>query len=245
MAAPWQQIAERIAAGCAPAGFDLVQPFGVAWYNAVVDAPYRLPDLGRQQALGVLIGNTRALWPRLLAALRAEPALRVDPDPVQRYTTARVLAALQPLGQRWDVRWAHDVPPRRVAMQRLGHLSGLAHLSPSFLNVHRVYGPWIALRAAVVVDADAPPGPPPDPPSPCPDCLHACLPLFERAAAALRERGAAQRGLGDTWRLWLAVRDACPVGRQYRYSEEQIAYHYRIDRSALARAFEPDDGGAI
>ncbi|MGH8586497.1 MAG: hypothetical protein ACREWE_10055 [Gammaproteobacteria bacterium] len=46
--------------------------------------------------------------------------------------------------------WAR--PPRRVAMQRLAHLSGLAYLSPSHLNVHATYGPWIALRAAVVID---------------------------------------------------------------------------------------------
>jgi methylmalonic aciduria homocystinuria type C protein len=37
----------------------------------------------------------------------------------------------------------------------------------------------------------------------------------------------------EQWRLWLAVRDACPVGREYRYSENQIRWHYAHDRSAL------------
>jgi methylmalonic aciduria homocystinuria type C protein len=32
--------------------------------------------------------------------------------------------------------------------------------------------------------------------------------------------------LRDRWRLWLAVRDACPVGREHRYSDEQIRFHY-------------------
>ena len=222
---PWQEITDSVAAGCAPAGFDLVQPFQVAWYNAAVDAAYRLPDFDRPNALGIVVGNTRALWPRLLTAVHDDVALRGGPDPVDRYTVDRVLGALQPLARRREVRWAHERPPRRVAMQRLAHVSGLAHLSRSCLNVHRVYGPWIALRAVVVVDDDGPPGAPHDPPSPCPDCTHACLPLFERAAAALCAR-ADQPGLGDTWRLWLAVRDACPVGREHRYSEEQIEYHY-------------------
>lgn len=226
----WQEVTDAVSAGAAPAGFDLVQPFQVGWYNAAVDAAYRLPDFARPRALGILIGNTRALWPRLLAAVRDDTALGAAADPVDRYTIERILGVLQPLAPRWEVRWAHGRPPRRVAMQRLAHVSGLAHLSRSVLNVHPVYGPWIALRAAVVVDTDGPPGAPRDPPSPCPDCAHACVPRFERAAAALRARGLDQPGLGDTWRLWLAVRDACPVGREHRYGEDQIAYHYGADR---------------
>lgn len=233
MAAAWQEIAERVASGCAPAGFDLVQPFRVDWYNGAVHPSYRLPDFGRASALGLLIGHTRALWMPFRAALRADESLRADPNPLDRYSVERVRAGFQPLPQRCDARWAHEAPPPRVAMQRLGHISGLAHLSRCFLNIHPVYGPWIAMRAAVVVDADGPPGPPPDPPNPCPDCAHACVPHFERATAALAGRGLDRPGLGETWRLWLAVRDACPVGREHRYGDEQIAYHYRNDRSVL------------
>lgn len=234
VAAPWSDIAQRIAARCAPSGLDLVQPFRVDWYNTVVDPTYRLPDLGRPDALGILIGNTRALWPLFLAALAADPSLRDAADPIERYTVDRVRSAVQMLAQRWEIRWAHEAPPRRVAIQRLAHLAGLAHLSVSGLNVHPRYGPWIALRAVVVVDVDGPPAPPPEPPNPCTDCAHACLPLFERAVAALREHTSDQPGLGETWRLWLAMRDACPVGREHRYGDDQIGYHYRKDRSVLS-----------
>jgi methylmalonic aciduria homocystinuria type C protein len=231
----WSQITARIADGCGAAGLDLIQPFQVAWYNAAVDPAYRLADLGRPQALGVLIGNTRALWPHFQAALRVDPALCGAADPIESYVSARVLAALRPLVVRWEVRWAHDPPPRRVAMQRLAHVSGLAYLAPSFLNVHPVYGPWIALRAAVVVDTAGPSGPPPALASPCRECAHACGLAFERAIAARRNRDATAAGLGDTWRRWLAVRDACPIGREHRYSEAQIAYHYCGDRTVLQR----------
>ncbi|MGH7787055.1 MAG: hypothetical protein ACRERC_09335, partial [Candidatus Binatia bacterium] len=161
-----------LAARCETAGFDLLRAFNVAWYNDVVADEYRLPDLGRPRALGVLIGNTRALWPRFVAALLEEAALRSEADPIERYTVARLSAALEPLQPRWDVRWAHAPPPRLVAIQRLGHVSGLAHLGPCGLSVHPVYGPWMALRAAVVIDVDGPAEPPPDPPRPCPDCEH-------------------------------------------------------------------------
>jgi methylmalonic aciduria homocystinuria type C protein len=229
----WREITAQVAAACAPAGLALVQPFQIGWYNAAVDAAYRLPDFGNPRTLGILIGNTRTLWPALHAALAADTSLRATRDVIDRYTSTSVLSALQPLAQRWDVRWPYERPPRRVAMQRLCHVSGLAHLSQSFLNVHPVYGPWIALRAAVAVEAEGPPAPAPDPPSPCPDCAHACLPRFEEATAALRARGLDKPGLGATWPLWLAVRDACPIGREYRYSDDQIAYHYSLDRKVL------------
>jgi cyanocobalamin reductase (cyanide-eliminating) / alkylcobalamin dealkylase len=228
-------IAEQVAGACAPAGFDLVQPFRLDWYNDAIAATYRLPDLGRARALGLLIGHSRALWAPFVAAVRRDATLRDDANPLERYSVDVVRAALQPLEPAWEARWSHEAEPRRVAMQRLGHLSGLAHLAECFLNVHPRYGPWIALRAAVVIDVDGPPGPAPDPANPCADCAHACLPAFERAAAASRARDLAAGGLGDTWQLWLAVRDACPLGRAYRYSEAQIAYHYRLDRSALRR----------
>jgi hypothetical protein len=45
---------------------------------------------------------------------------------------------------------------RLVAMQRLAHAIGVAHLHPgSQLCIHPTYGPWIALRAVVVFRIDA------------------------------------------------------------------------------------------
>jgi methylmalonic aciduria homocystinuria type C protein len=151
-------------------GLDLAQPFQVAWCNRAVADAFRLPDFGRSSALGILVGNTRAIWPRFLDALRANRPGLDERHPLESYVEVTVLAALEPLLHRSEVRWAHDPPPRRVAMQRLAHVSGLAYLSPSHLNVHVTYGPWIALRAAIVIDIEGPSGPSPEPPNPCPDC---------------------------------------------------------------------------
>jgi len=51
-------------------GFDLIQPFAVGWYNDAVDESLRLPDFGDSGRLGLLVGNSRALWPVFLDALR-------------------------------------------------------------------------------------------------------------------------------------------------------------------------------
>jgi methylmalonic aciduria homocystinuria type C protein len=130
------------------------------------------------------------------------------------------------------VRWAHDVPPRRVAMQRLTHLSGLAFLSVTNLTVHPVYGPWFALRAAAVVDVDGPPAPA-EPSDPCTGCEMRCVPAFRRALAAV-QGAPTQARIATRWPLWLAVRDACAVGKEHRYADDQIRYHYAKDRRVLA-----------
>jgi hypothetical protein len=226
----WQTVLADLRDRCGPAGLDLVQPFQVAWYNRAVDEAYRLPDLGAPSALGVLIGNTQAIWPHFLEALGA---FRDRPQPLDAYVEAGVLRALEPITLRHEVRFAHDPPPRRVAMQRLAHLSGLAYLSPSHLSVRATYGPWIALRAAIVIDIEGPPGPPREPPNPCPDCETQCMPAFREAMDASGGHPG-HAAIERDWPLWLAVRDACPVGRPHRYGDEQIRYHYANDRTVLA-----------
>lgn len=225
----WGTLAAAVARRLRPHGLDLVHPFAVAWFNAAVEPAQRLPDLGRGDALGLLIGNTRALWAPFLAAGRADAALRDAADPIDRYAETRVAPAVAALGVRSALRWAHASAPR-LAIQRLADVSGLAPLSPVGLNVHPVYGPWFALRAAAVLDVAGPAGAAPAAALPCPDCPRTCVPAFERARAAQ----AGRLGIAATWRLWLAVRDACPIGRAFRYDEAQIRYHYARDRAVLA-----------
>lgn len=211
-----------VAARLAPAGLDLVQPFQVGWYNDV-SPDHPLPDLGDPAHLGLLIGNSTALWPRFLAARAADPALAAERHPLDRFASAQVRAALAPLAVAWEVRFAPEPPPRRVAMQRLAEVSGLAVLAPSHLSVHPLYGPWIALRAAVVIAEPGPDERRPPPPKAC-DCEQGCLPPLRAALEA--GAPATQADVRERWRLWLAVRDGCPLGRAHRYPDEQIRYHY-------------------
>lgn len=203
----------------ASSGLDLLAPLPVGLYNQAVPEAFRLPDFGRPDRLALVIGNTRVLWERFREALGRDPGLAAEPDPLDLYVEQAVRAAFADLPERWHARFA----PEAVALQRAAELAGLAWLSPAHLSVHPVYGPWIALRALVVVDRPGPP--PPPPPEPCPSCARGCEPAHRRAAEA---------GWGPTtWPLWLAVRDACPRGREHRYPEDALRYHYTKDRSAL------------
>lgn len=223
---------EEFAAGCARGGLDLARPLRVGWYNEVIDAAYRLPDFGSPASLAVVVGNSRAMWPRFKAALAADPALAADANPLERYVVGVVERALAPLAVAHEARYAHERPPRLVAIQRLAHAAGLAFLGPANLVVHPVHGPWISLRAAVVFAVPGPDGPPAAPVDTCAGCARPCVAALERAVAAAA--GATPgRVVADHWRDWLAVRDACPVGVTSRYQEDHIRYGYARDRAAL------------
>jgi methylmalonic aciduria homocystinuria type C protein len=117
-------------------------------------------------------------------------------------------------------------------MQRAAMIAGLAHTSPSYLSIHPEHGPWIALRAVIVLDKDWTSGEPAPAPDPCTPCPKPCMPALDDAVAASGDEPVGKK-VSSSWKLWLAVRDACPMGRSSRYSDEQCEYHYRPDRSFL------------
>lgn len=187
----------------AAAGFDLAHAFDAA---AAARGP-GLAVLGGAERLGLLIGNTRALWPRFREAMR-DPALAAERDPLDRYTE-RTLDAAFP-GAR--IYYGHlTYGGAFVPLQHLAVATGLGALAPSRLVIHPIYGPWFALRAAVVIDG-APPPPRLPIAQPC-RCDTACTTVLQRA----------QRS--TDWQDWVAVRDSCTL-RDWRYSDEQIRFHY-------------------
>jgi methylmalonic aciduria homocystinuria type C protein len=223
----------RLRQRCDQAGFDLAAACRVGAYNQGVSGELKLDDFGSPEHLAIVVGNSRALWRPFVAALRSDPALLKDEDPLDRYTEATIGGAVGELGYPASVRWAHDVGRGLVAIQRLAHVAGLAYLSPSHLSVHRIYGPWVALRAAITFDVPGPSGPGDAGQSPCGDCAAICLPAFERARTLLTAQAQPASPGDEAWRQWLACRDACRVGREHRYTDDQIAYHYGKDREIL------------
>jgi methylmalonic aciduria homocystinuria type C protein len=226
------KIHEEIARSAFAAGLDLSASFPGSLYNRSVPEGYSLPTLGHENPLGIVLGNSRAFWPKFLEALKGSQGLRECEHPVNTYITERVAGLLAALPLAYEVRWAHTSKPSPVAMQRAAMIAGLAHTSPSYLSIHPEHGPWIGLRAVVVIDADGQSGQPAPAPDPCTPCKKPCMPALDRAVAASRDKPAGKK-VSSSWKLWLAVRDACPMGRSSRYPDEQCEYHYRPDRSLL------------
>jgi methylmalonic aciduria homocystinuria type C protein len=220
---PLARTLATIAARCTAHGLDLHASTTVGAYNAQLDEPFHLP--GAPDRAVAVVANTRAIWPHVDRFVQRFPHLT---DPVDAHVMRVVLSAVDGVSVPVvDVRFSHEEPPRRIAIQRLADVAGLAWLAPSHLCVHPEFGPWIALRAAVVLDA---PGVDVAPAAPTCDCSTGCLPALERALAAGEPTNGDE--LRDHWLLWLAMRDACPLGHRHRYDDEQIRYHYVGERPA-------------
>ena len=229
----FSEIAERVAVRCAEHGLDLVHPFSIGWYNDRLPPDVRrLPDFNRP-ALGLIIANTRAFWPAVKAALARDPELGDTADPIDRYVEITVGQALSGIDQASIVLFSHQNRAEPLPVQRIAQAAGFAKLAPSHLSVHREHGPWIALRAVVVVDVDGPGDPPPEPFDPCTPCPKPCLVALDRALELTAHRVDAL-SVAQSFRAWLAVRDACPIGSAQRYSDEQIEYHYTKARELLS-----------
>ncbi|HKY38962.1 MAG TPA: hypothetical protein VJN18_23650 [Polyangiaceae bacterium] len=232
----WQEVVERVTAGSQAAGLDLVHPFAVGWFNERVSEAERLDDFNSSGSLGILIGNSRELWPPFTRCLETDPELARAAHPLDRHveqTTASLLAELEPIRAR--AYFAHVTRPRAVPMQRLAEAIGFAGLGPVQLSIHPQIGPWFAMRAVLVVDMPGPHSGPPALERPCQGCSQPCVAPFQRALASsealVRPRVLSRRAVAEHAAEWIAVRDACPVGRDFRYSEDQLAYHYHLKRA--------------
>ena len=199
----------------AAAGFDIAHAFDAA---AAAREP-GLELLAGGARLGILIGNTRALWPPFCAALRA-PELAAERDPLERYTERAIDAAFPGAHVLYGHRRYGDA---FLPLQRLAVATGLGALAPTQLVIHPIYGPWFALRAVVLVEGEPPVRAPIDPSCgpPC-RCDASCHEAFERA----------QRS--TDWRDWLAVRERCSL-QSWRYSDDQIRFHYVNGLAARSR----------
>jgi methylmalonic aciduria homocystinuria type C protein len=242
-AMPDAERASHVRQALADAGLDIVHAFDAHAVGALAQAeassrPIRplakWAHLSNGPRLGLLVGNTRALWPRFVAARDSLP----ERNPLDTYVEREVARAMASAtvessasaaassAQSSSVFYSHRrYDSSFLPFQQLAVVTGLAAMSDGGLAIHPIYGPWFALRAVIVLDAangavtDAVVGAPVDVPArspiakPC-ACTGACQ---ERLDAAFADM--------NNWRAWLAVRDACSL-REWRYSDEQIAFHY-------------------
>lgn len=236
----WERLLSRISADLNARGYDLVHPFNVDWVRDGVLERGGLPGFARPGALGVLVANSRALWPRFLDELTQNPSLLLPPHPLDAYTEQSVCQAftrLETAVPQYHLRYAHDTDPI-LPIQRVATDAGLSVMAPCHLSLHPRLGPWFALRAVILLDIAGPKTPPSPPQSPCDECHQPCLPALRTAIQGGAPYDEAEPA---TWRPWLAVRDACPVGRRHRYPEAQIDYHYGKSKHVLASHGAEDD----
>ncbi len=232
--APWNGIFSRFRERLLAGGFDIVIPFRAGTYNDAVAPEYRLAAFDRPGSLVVLVGNTRRFWNPFVTAFETDRSLRDDPHPVDLYAERQVTDAARTTGTPFELRWAHLRAGPPAAVQKAAAVAGFAMTSPSSLTVHPDYGPWIAWRALVAFDVAGPAATPSLPADTCSGCEAPCVKALNRALACQPAQNPGNAEGLSHWKLWLEVRDACPLGKNWRYGENQIRYHYAKERDAIA-----------
>lgn len=197
------------------AGIDIVHPFNMDWYNCEVAKKEQLTPIAKKSELALLIANTKAVWPFFKNHLKQNPDLPNCKNPFESFVEEKIKASLELVSVKSKILFSHHSDPDFFPIQRLAHITGFAWLADTHLCVHPEFGPWISLRAVIQLDLACDLEKPPPIENPCKDHEKTCLPAFKKALENKSE-----------WENWLALRQACPVGRQHEFSDEQSEYHY-------------------
>ncbi len=216
-------------------GLDLVGVASASAYDATVPERHRLSSIAPEMRSAIVIGNGgRAFWD---AFQRARPS--GSQHPLDAFTRAAVTEALDPLPAGARLVFPFDYPGTPVSFVHLAECAGLGRRSLLGVLVHPEYGPWMALRAAVLLpDALAPTAMPDF--DPCPTCIaRPCITACP--AGAVSADGWDVPGC-MAYRL-RAVDDCaggcharidCVLGRDHRYPPEAMAFHQRAARATMA-----------
>ena len=181
----------------------------------------------------ILLGHGgRRLW----ACVQAAGAS--GPDPIDDYTQAtlaRWFAETLP-GKRYRLLYPGNAP---IGLQSLGRLAGWHHATPFMLGIDARWGTWYAYRAALLADTDFPAFSEVDRDNPClhcsdKPCLAACpAGALDHAAFDLPACIGHRLQPESSCALRCLARCACPVGREHRYDEAQMAHSYGVSLAML------------
>ncbi|KAJ3025862.1 UNVERIFIED_CONTAM: hypothetical protein HDU68_006564 [Siphonaria sp. JEL0065] len=159
-----QTLLRTITANLASHGLDLVSPFSVQTYNSqclegTAHMPASLPPLptfNRPSTLGLLVANTKAIWPHFIDHAKAHrDQVEASENPLDDFVADAIQKTMTNAQVDYKVRYTHDIDDKFVHFQRLGHAIGFAFLNQTmFLSVHEKVGPWFAYRAVIVLDLE-------------------------------------------------------------------------------------------
>ncbi|MGH7804971.1 MAG: hypothetical protein ACREQJ_11535, partial [Candidatus Binatia bacterium] len=169
-------LVEQLCEGLASEGFNLIGMAAPAAYDARVREDLRLALRAPWARSVVVVGNGGGdLWRRVEAWAATSGGIADKADPVDEYTTTTVERVAAPIladaGVRSRLAYPFRFAEEPISFVDLAAAAGLG--APSLLRVlvHPVYGPWMALRAAILVDVELDAPRPAEGYDPCPACV--------------------------------------------------------------------------
>ena len=228
----------------APYGLNLIAAVPADRYDAIAPPTMRARSLAPDAQSIVVIGNGGgAFWDGFKAHADAHPAWRDRSHPLNDFTRELISNEIVPkvIGQGVSCTPAFPfVGEATLNFIGLGKLAGLG--GPSILGVliHPVYGPWIAFRAALLLDVPLDHSGDAADFDPCPRCLpRSCIAACP--ASAVRFPAGWDIPACLTHRIEVEAdcasrchsRVACVIGPEHRYPDDELAYHHRRALTAM------------
>jgi len=236
-----------VRAVAAPRGFNLVAAIPIARYDEAVPPPLRAQAIDHDARSIIVVANGGgALWRAFTNHAAQHPGWSARENPLDDYTRDAVESTIVPAVRKAGVRCTTVYPfvsgGGALNFMELAKLAGLAGPSIIGVVVHPIYGPWIAFRAALLVDAEL------DEPgiaagfNPCPSCaVRSCIDACPAHAVnfpagwdiprCLTHRVEAEADCAPRCH----ARAGCVLGPEHRYPDDELAYH----QARALRAMRP------
>jgi epoxyqueuosine reductase len=230
-------ILNAIRAAGAKHGLNLVAATPVERYDAAVTPPYRASAVASDARSIVVIGNGGgAFWSAFKRHLDDHRGWMTRDSPLDDFTRLAIEGIIDGVLAESPVVRTVVYPfvnnGSTLNFMELGKAAGLSGPSILGVMVHPIYGPWIAFRAAILIDQ------PLDAPAealgfdPCPSCAaRTCIPACPANTVSF------PKGWDITACMIHRVevepdcvprchaRAGCVIGPEHRYPDDELAYH--------------------
>jgi epoxyqueuosine reductase len=220
-----------------PFGLNLLGAAEARAYDALVPPAYRLVGASDARASVIVIGNGGgAFWAAYETHAARHRGWAARAHPLDDFTLRIMEEHLLPLADRLGVPASLRVPFRPsvppLSFVHLAEAAGLGRRSVLGVLIHPEFGPWIALRGALLVDGAVRAPHPASGFDPCPSCLaRPCVAACPGHAVAYPDGWDVPRCID--YRLAEAgacadrchARIACVYGRAHRYPASALAHH--------------------
>lgn len=241
---------DKIRRAAATYGLNLIAATPIARYDYMVKEVSRASAIDPDARSIVVIGNGGgAMWNSLKAHAAGNPGWWNRDNPLDDFIgeviERDVAAPLRASGVRCTTVYPFMSAGPTLNFIELGKVAGIAAPSILGVTVHPVYGPWIAFRAALLLDEAI------DWPGealgfdPCPRCtVRSCIPACPAGAVSLESGWDIPRCL--THRVEVEpdctprchARAGCVLGPEHRYPDDELAYHQMRALSSMRPYYE-------
>jgi epoxyqueuosine reductase len=250
-----KDIIETIRAAAGRHGLNLVAAIPANRYDGAVapamrTATFASPEMPAAHRSIIVIGNGGGdFWHALNAFVDRNPGWRDRANPLDDFTREIIEREILPVVHEFGVRCVTVYPFVQAGPSlnfiELAKLAGLG--GPSIIGVvlHPVYGPWIAFRAALILNVELDLAGPGIGFNPCPGCTpRSCIAACPASAVSFPAGWDIPKCL--THRVEVEAdcaprchaRVGCVVGPEHRYPDDELAYHQRRALGAMRPWYE-------